>query len=228
MKRLLLLVLCALALIEFVSADELVVNTLLYKSTDLSASTQPRLDQNGKPCGLLKVITSDDKMTFEGSAVGNIEYKNGEYWVYLPEGTYMLKIKTEKKDPLLLDFRKYNLSQVQSKATYELTFYYGSYEPLSKRCNKHIQGPKITKRYAVVLLTVPTLDYVKRMVNEMATEGDALGEKHDDLTIMAYVDAEEGITMSYSLIYQEDDELWARFFEDYFDYWFTPKIYVNE
>lgn len=228
MKRLYLLVLIILSSIEFVSADDLVVNTLLYKPTDLSASTQQRLDQNGKPCGLLKVITWDDKMTFEGSVVGEVEYKNGEYWVYLTEGTYMVQIKTENKDPLMLDFRNYNLSQVQSKATYELTFYYGTYEPLIKRCNKHLQGPKVTKRYAIVLLTVPTLDYVKRMAKEMATDGDALGNVIDDLTIMAFEDKEEGVTLSYSLIYQEDDELWARFWETYFDYWFNPKVFVNE
>jgi len=77
---------------------------------------------NGKACGLLKVITNDISMSFEGSVVGNPEYKNGEYWVYLPQGTYQLRIKASKKEPVILNFRDYNLNQVESKSTYELNF----------------------------------------------------------------------------------------------------------
>lgn len=103
------------------ASDPMVVDKLIHKTTDLSASNVPK-DMNGTPCGLLKVITDDKSMTFEGSVIGIPEYKNGEYWVYIPEGTYQIRIKASQKEPVLLNFRDYNLNHVRSKSTYELSF----------------------------------------------------------------------------------------------------------
>lgn len=103
------------------ASEPLIVEKLVHKPTDLSASTAPS-DMNGRSCGLLKVITDDKSMTFEGSVIGSPEYKNGEYWVYLPAGTYLIRIKVSQKEPLMVNFRDYNLNQVMPKATYELYF----------------------------------------------------------------------------------------------------------
>ena len=103
------------------ASEPLVVDKLIHRTTDLSASNAPK-DMNGNPCGLLKVITNDKSMTFEGSVIGTPEYKNGEYWVYLPEGTYQVRIKASDKEPVQLNLRDYNISQVIAKSTYELSF----------------------------------------------------------------------------------------------------------
>lgn len=106
---------------QIFASEPLIVDKLIHRATDLSASTAST-DMNGNPCGILKVITNDKSMTFEGSIVGNPEYRNGEYWVYLPKGTYQLRIKASSKMPLQLNFKDYNITGVESKATYELTF----------------------------------------------------------------------------------------------------------
>ena len=61
---------------NILASEPLVVDKLIHKTTDLSASNAPK-DMNGNSCGLLKVITNDKSMTFEGSVVGTPEYKNG-------------------------------------------------------------------------------------------------------------------------------------------------------
>lgn len=106
---------------QIFATEPLVVDKLIYKTTDLSASNAPK-DMNGNSCGLLKVITNDKSITFEGSVIGTPEYKNGEYWVYLPEGTYQVRIKASNNDPVQLNFRDYNISHVIAKTTYELSF----------------------------------------------------------------------------------------------------------
>ncbi|MBD5268376.1 MAG: hypothetical protein HDS45_02085 [Bacteroides sp.] len=95
---------------QIFASEPLVVDKLIYNRTDLSASNAPK-DMNGNPCGLLKVITNDKSMTVEGSVIGSSEYKNCEYWVYLPQGIYQLKLKSDKNDPLLLSFRDYNIDK---------------------------------------------------------------------------------------------------------------------
>ncbi len=212
-KKLLLVVLGLLISLGSFAAEKIVVNTLIYKMQDLTASTHQRLDQNGRPCGLLKVITNDNTMTFEGSVVGDVEYKNGEYWVYLTEGTYLLKIKASEKDPLLLDFKNYNLQKVESKGTYELTFFMQEYDVLDMKEHKIIEGPKL-KKYAISILTLPygwtikgcsTLDYLKRLSQIIARDGDGWGTKYD-CTILAYYE-DDDIYYYRLIIESTDDEI---------------------
>ena len=103
------------------ASSPMFVDKLIYISTDLSAVSAPK-DLNGQQCGLLKVMTDDKSMTFEGSVIGIPEYKNGEYWVYLPAGTYQIRLKSVGKEPLNLNFKVFNLDPITSKATYELSF----------------------------------------------------------------------------------------------------------
>lgn len=59
----------------------------------------PRTDINGQPCVLLKVITTQkDSISFSGSIVGEIEYRDFAHWLYLPEGTRLLHINSGSRD----------------------------------------------------------------------------------------------------------------------------------
>ena len=200
----------------------LVVNKLLYKQSDLTASIQSRLDNNGNACGLLKVVSNDKTMTFEGSIVGEPEYKNGEYWIFLPAGTYQIRIKSSEKPPLMLNFRDYNLKQVESKATYELTFNYQSYDKLDMKEYRIVSGPRL-KKYAISILTLPglwticgatTLEYMQRLSYLLGRDGDGWGEKHN-CTILAYDEKTEdgGMAVYYYMLIVEsmDDEDHAMF-----------------
>lgn len=215
-KRLILLVLELIPVFACFATEKMVVDKLLYKPTDLTASTNPRLDNNSKPCGLLKVITTDMSMTFEGSVVGDVEYKNGEYWVYLTEGTYMLNIKASEKEPLMLNFKDYNLQKVESKGTYELTFLIDEYGVLDMREYKIIEGPKL-KKYAIQILALPngwtinglsSLDYLKRISRVIATDGDIWGEKYE-CSILAYYSSNNSIKHYRLIIESSDDEGYA-------------------
>ncbi len=57
--------------------------------------THPVIDQNGEKCALIKVVTTQQGMFFEGGMLGIMKrlWKNGEYWVYIPHGAKKITIK---------------------------------------------------------------------------------------------------------------------------------------
>ena len=120
MKRYFLLALlltCVLGL----QAQKLTVEKMEVAPMDISASTQPRLDKNGNPCALVKVLLPTVGVTFEGNVLGDVAFKAGEYWVYMSEGSYMLNVKHPNFYPLMVNFRDYDIKKVEGKVTYVLT-----------------------------------------------------------------------------------------------------------
>ena len=102
-------------------AQKLTVKKMEVAPMDLSASTQPRNDRNGNPCALVKVQLATPGASFEGNVIGDTEFKKGEYWVYMSEGSYMLNIKHSSFLPLFVNFRDYDIKRVEGKTTYVLT-----------------------------------------------------------------------------------------------------------
>lgn len=119
MKRLLLLIFSWIVL-EGLSAQELTVKSMTVSPMDLSASKYERKDLTGKACGLVKVQLPTTGTQFEGNVIGNPEYKAGEYWVYMTEGSYMLSVKHPGFIPLDVSFRDYGILGIDSKTTYKL------------------------------------------------------------------------------------------------------------
>lgn len=120
MKRYFLLALlltCVLGL----QAQKLTVEKMEVAPMDLSASTQLRNDRNGNPCGLVKVQLAAVGAQFEGNVIGDVAYKTGEYWVYMNDGAYLLRIKHPNFLPLDLNFRDYGIRKVEGKCVYVLT-----------------------------------------------------------------------------------------------------------
>ncbi len=183
------------------AGDKLVIDKLLYSTSDISGSSKPRLDANGKACALLKV-PSHDKLIFEGNIVGDVENKNGEYWVYLTEGSYLLTIKAEGKDPLKLNFRDYNLKGAVSKGTYLLTFHIREYEVIDDY--ELISGTPL-KRYNPTLFQSPFKNDVVKMAKYLKEKGDGY-EDSIDCTVIGI--KEDGQIIRYAVIYDStDDEL---------------------
>lgn len=196
---------------QIFASEPLVVDKLIHKTTDLSASNAPK-DMNGNSCGLLKVITNDKSMTFEGSVVGTPEYKNGEYWVYIPQGVYQIKLKSDKNEPLLLSFRDYNIKSVQPKQTYELSFFALDHEKLWREHLTVVQGPT-PKNFVVQLISLPdgwtigglsTLDYLKRLA-KVINNSDDFNFLKKVCVILADHDS-DGSIESYRLIIETSDE----------------------
>lgn len=79
-----------------------------------------RKDNNGNICALVKVFIPDSKAVFEGSLIGNCDYKTSEYWCYLSPGSKQLKIKYPGCEPLMVSFEPLIGSGLKSKSIYEL------------------------------------------------------------------------------------------------------------
>ena len=121
MKRNILFIFCLWLAMGEAVAQKLTVDGMKAAPMDLSASQYERKDLAGQACGLVKVQLAATGAQFEGNVIGQVEYKTGEYWVYMSEGSYMLSVKHPSFVPLSVNFRDYGISEVQGKATYVLT-----------------------------------------------------------------------------------------------------------
>lgn len=106
---------------DSVYSQELIVKSFILGVNDLSAQTQPRKDLNDKNCALVKVGIGLQGVQFEGNIVGNVVNKTGEYWVYMPQGSRMLKVKHPNYSPIMVSFSNYGVERVESNRTYILT-----------------------------------------------------------------------------------------------------------
>lgn len=87
-----------------VVADEFEVKSFEKDENDLAARRYERMDINDQPCALVKIKTDLNGLSFESGVgiVGDVEYKEGQYWVYLVSGERRLSIY--KKDFIRLDY----------------------------------------------------------------------------------------------------------------------------
>lgn len=122
MSRLLVpfLLLLAVLLPGGAAAQEFKVKSMTEAVGDLSAATSQRLDLNGNACALVKVQIPLEDMAFEGNVIGDADFKNGEYWVYLAPGSKMLKLKHKSATPTMLTFGDYGIEALDSKVSYIL------------------------------------------------------------------------------------------------------------
>lgn len=90
--------------------QELKVASFSIVANDLSASIEQKMDLNGMPCALVKVLVLDKISGVEGNIIGNAIDKGTEKWIYLTSGSKEVKIKTEKYFPLHLIFSHYGIT----------------------------------------------------------------------------------------------------------------------
>ncbi|WP_302616346.1 tetratricopeptide repeat protein, partial [uncultured Muribaculum sp.] len=121
MKQIIAILLFILSGTLIVSSQELKVTEFRAVPMDLSASTHMRRDANGTPCALVKVQLRATGASFEGNIVGDTQFRTNEYWVYLTEGTKMLRIKHISAQPLMVRFADHGTESLLSKNTYELS-----------------------------------------------------------------------------------------------------------
>ena len=120
-KRIFPLISFILLTVQALFAQELTVKSMTVADNDLSASTYERKDLAGQTCGLVKVQLASYGAQFEGNIIPPVEYKTGEYWVYMTEGSYELRIKHPSFLPLHVSFRDYGILGIDIKVTYNLT-----------------------------------------------------------------------------------------------------------
>lgn len=76
------------------------------------------IDENGHPCGLVKVLAVFPDLRFDGNVVGDVAPENNEYKVYLAKGSKQLVIKRSGVLPVIVDFPTCGIPEISSKATY--------------------------------------------------------------------------------------------------------------
>lgn len=116
----LILILLFFSCHSVISAQDIIVKSLLLNLRDISASTAPRMDENGIPCALLKVATINDRVQFSGNVIGNVENKINEYWVYMKSGTEEVTVSTPSCSQVTISFADYDINSLQSKLTYNM------------------------------------------------------------------------------------------------------------
>ena len=121
MKYRIALLIMTIAVLLNLQAQELTIKGMTIEPTDSSAIQYERLDLADQASGLVKVKLDAVGATFEGNVIGETDYKSGEYWVYMSDGSYMLSIKHPNYVPLDINFRDLGIKWVEGKTTYKLT-----------------------------------------------------------------------------------------------------------
>lgn len=119
--RKLIAIILLLLIVGRVEGQDLAVKYFTLVPSDLSVQIQPRKDLNGKKCALVKVGIGLQGVQFEGNIMGEIANKVGEYWVYMPRGCRMLKVKHPNCSPIMVTFANFGIEKLESNRTYQLT-----------------------------------------------------------------------------------------------------------
>ena len=184
MRRFILSLFLLFASISSTLAQELTVKSFKLASSDLTAQTQPRKDLNNRNCALIKVGLGLQGVQFEGSIVGNVENKTGEYWVYMPQGNRMLKVKHANYAPVMVTFDDYGVEKLESNRTYEL-FVTASGGAQAE------QKQKLTIRYTPSSATVLVDNKMVKGMNGVAQTTLPVGQ-HSFIVFCDGYDSEEG------------------------------------
>lgn len=118
MKKILLIQFLTLLCFTSAHSQKLRVESFAVKANDLTARTQPRQDNNGVDCALVKVQLASSGATFGGNVVGDVKYNTSEYWTYMSKGSKRLSVKLEGYLPLEVNFDDYDVNQLESKTVY--------------------------------------------------------------------------------------------------------------
>ena len=184
MRRFILSLFLLFAAISSTLAQELIVKSFKLASSDLTAQTQPRKDLNNRNCALIKVGLGLQGVQFEGSIIGNVENKTGEYWVYMPQGNRMLKVKHANYAPVMVTFADYGVEKVESNRTYELVV-------TASGGAQAEQKQKLTIRYTPSSATVLVDNKMVKGKNGVAQTTLPVGQ-HSYIVFCDGYDSEEG------------------------------------
>ena len=108
-----------LMLIMALGAQAFTVKNLSADPMDISAVRNKRTS-DGITASLIKVALPLPGCEFFGNTVGDVNYINGEYWVYLEPNSISLIVLSKEGEETTVDFNKFGLTQLESSATYKM------------------------------------------------------------------------------------------------------------
>lgn len=120
MLRKTIFTLLALLTLHTVNAQKLEVKSLSLEQHDPAATQFPVKDGNGQNCALIIVGLAVDSVEFEGNIIKQERKQNGEYWVYITDGSMDFQINSTKYLPEPVDFATLGVESVRSGATYRM------------------------------------------------------------------------------------------------------------
>lgn len=88
---------------------------------DQTAALSSRKDINGADCALVLVESLKKGLEFEGWVVGDVEYKNDSYFVYMANGSKNLKIKHPDYQTKAVAFGDYGIGSLKGGQMYKLS-----------------------------------------------------------------------------------------------------------
>lgn len=118
--RHLLFIIVFLSSILTAGAQKLRVKSFTPLPMDLTARKQQRLDLNGKPCAMLKIMVMDDITDCNKSNIGDIATSGVMKLVYLPSVVRSVTLNFKYHYPLTITFADYGVTKLEGSATYEL------------------------------------------------------------------------------------------------------------
>lgn len=119
MKKLSIIVVILLWVNNIVLSQDLKVEEMKVDASDISASTQRRLDAMNKPCALIKVYVLEDIQKVIG-AIGDVVNKGSVKWIYVTEGSSQLTLGFDKNQAIKINFGDYGVTEIHSLGTYSL------------------------------------------------------------------------------------------------------------
>jgi TPR repeat protein len=103
-----------------VDAQDIEVKKFEPLEKDQTTALSPRKDINGNDCALVLVRTLKKGMEFDGWVVGDVEYKDDSYWVYMANGAKHINIKHPDYQTKKVLFSEYGIGNVKGGQLYSL------------------------------------------------------------------------------------------------------------
>ena len=121
LKQQILLVICLLLTLT-IHGQTLLVRSVIHDATDISASTERRIDNSGEPCALIKLQMVDQLVAIEeAEMVGDAPRFGTTTWLYVPHNTESVTLLFENHDPVSLRFSDHKIPSLQRLCTYVVT-----------------------------------------------------------------------------------------------------------
>ena len=133
-------------------SQKLLVESFKLAENDISAQTQPRKDLNDRNCALVKVLYVGEIVDVEGNVVKPIVKRSNEFWIYMPQNSWQIKIVARNYIPIMITFEDYGVEKLDSNKTYVLTIVksHDSYETVDAGGNFY--AISVQPRNAVVTI----------------------------------------------------------------------------
>lgn len=171
-----------------VNAQKFLIESFEKKPNDLAARRYPRTDYNDNRCALIKVRTHLEGLQFDASfsVIGDIDYKDGVYWVYVAPSENRLTIM---KEGIRTEY--FNIPQkLGSDNVYELVL---STDEIGETL-------PVTIRYSPM---DAELSIDGKIADNAATHKMAIGEHTIKLTKPGYTSIEETINIDADHVFFE-------------------------